>query len=52
MGESMEDLYQTNLGPQLARLSYHFSEAGTDASVEKALRYATLSAERDMATLA
>ena len=52
IGESMEELYQTNLGPQLARLSYHFSEAGTDVSVEKALKYATRSAERDMAMLA
>jgi DNA-binding CsgD family transcriptional regulator/tetratricopeptide (TPR) repeat protein len=52
IGESLEELYQTSPGRQLAHLAYHFSEADAIVSAEKALKYATLSAERDLALLA
>ena len=39
IGEALERLYATDLGPQLERLAYHFAQAATTGDVDKAIDY-------------
>jgi DNA-binding CsgD family transcriptional regulator len=52
IGEVIEELYDANLEPHLARLALHFGEAASYGDAPKAIDYAVRAGERDDAQLA
>jgi predicted ATPase len=52
IGEAIEELYASDLGPYLGRLSHHFFEAAWTGTPAKAIAYSSRAAERAMALLA
>jgi predicted ATPase len=52
IGAALEELYEANLEPHLARLALHFGEAAPHGDAPKAVHYAVRAGERDEAQLA
>lgn len=52
IGETLETLFAANPDPHLAELAYHFFEAASGGTIEKAITYAKAAADRAVRLLA